>query len=79
MRKRNEKFQNTCGFTPGGITLQECLDACNMKRNGVMTDVTMKHVKVNVKVVVQLIVNGNKILLRTVNVKLLYQAKNKRI
>ena len=33
MRKRNEKFQNTCGFIPGGITLQECLDACNMKRN----------------------------------------------
>lgn len=28
-----EKFQNTCGFIPRGITLQECKDACNMKKN----------------------------------------------
>ena len=31
--RKQEKFQGTCGFVPSGITLQECLDSCNVKRN----------------------------------------------
>lgn len=31
--KLRENFQTTCGFSPTGITRQECLDACNIKRN----------------------------------------------
>lgn len=30
---KEEKFSMTCGFQPRGITRQECLDECNMKRN----------------------------------------------
>lgn len=32
--RKREKFQTTCDFKPYGITRQECLDACNVARNG---------------------------------------------
>lgn len=32
-KRKIEKFQSACSFNPRGITLQECLDECNMKRN----------------------------------------------